>query len=222
MITFPGPQPLRFVFSVAALAGASLLIGVPGAQAQPPPSCQPQPTNGPTSLTLGQLFNMGGTCLVGDKEFHNFQFTAGGFGSGFDQDDLAVFEYFPIADDGGLTLNFQGGAAQSAFTGEVTFTYDVLITEPTHFVQTVTGSVLPGPSSPLSGTIISSSSFSGSNTWTVTNILSTPGATLINQAFNDVIQGVNEEQVPAPLPIFGAAAAFGCSRRIRARIRNVA
>lgn len=174
--------------------------------------------------TIADLAAIGNTCLVGDKLYtitdttgldgltnvmiSSFQGTqhsitiqnSGGLGpiSG-----TAAFNYtIAVSGSPELMTKWQADTAGS-LVGQ---TYDV-VTNATGSAATSTINIPgnPGPKGPFDFTPFTASS---NFTNTITN-----GAVPVQQLTNTVIQ------TPGPLPILGAGAAFGFSRRLRSRVK---
>jgi hypothetical protein len=183
------------------------------------------------TYSIAQLESLGATgCKIGDKIYSNFSFTGISTGN-YSFSLLDVDHTFS-----GSGLNFMG----SSFS----YSYDVALAgaipgqEFLSFVTAATGTATAGslvytktlsvPAQGLTST--------GSNTGTATPVDFDPGtvgpvsftgsltrtAGRINFIEDTLSQKFAEPPaVPSPLPIFGAAAAFGYSRKLRRRIPTV-
>lgn len=189
---------------------------------------------GPFSLTLVTGANSANTCTVNDKTLSNFAVPAG-FTAGF----FTFTEPTPGAHE----LSFQPiTPASFAVGGPYTFSYTIAVTSGiesirgqsndisssvqtpppagTHSTQTVNGAVVTtsnsslGLPSPISFLSTPQTTLNATEQITVTAGVITGWKTTYYQTSFFV------EPTPGPLPLLGAASAFGFSRRIRRRIKS--
>lgn len=171
-------------------------------------------------------------CTIGDKTFSNLNFTAYGAqaninglvetGGGFiDSEDTVTFEYIPLSDEYKVSFNFaQGANASFVPTTAYDFTYDLEITQAGqnagYKFATFTASSDPNNSvtSTTNPATIAGTTFA---TTTSTVAATNDGANSFNVA---VTQFIPTSPVPGPLPLAGAAMAFGFSRRLRKRLHH--
>jgi len=184
-------------------------------------------------LTAGNGFQ----CYTGDKLYKNFVLTGTGWSTG---------SYIAnITDNGGPlqqhTLQFTG-FGNAVQQGEYSWTYDVEIwTGPEKIFGYSSGVDASGVGATFTKTIHSTAPLGALNTVTETTGSPTPLTAIspsttvsfqgsfslagtTGNSFSDSIyqKPFNIDKVPGPLPLMGAAAAFGFSRKIRRRIKAVA
>lgn len=190
----------------------------------------------PTTACL--LSNLSGCVLVkGDKKISNIVFSSIPAG---------LFANISLSENSGawnLTTSFEG---QTFLSPGVTMTYDLMVTNPAKYLvltdisnttnkpfmtgsstDTLTqtaGAPIVGPLTSTDGAI-TSGSWTGTSTQNVSfsRTFSTSGTATISSISHTFTQSTQPTStVPAPLPLLGAAAAFGFTRRLRSRIKNSA
>jgi hypothetical protein len=189
--------------------------------------------------TITQLTTGGFSCEIGDKQYSDFTGFAGfdGMTSGFTFTKM------------GASHTFQG-TGFNAPTGTYTYGFKVALFNPPSgqafksFVTDASGSDTGGTfnytkslssDAPDTGDSMSSAPGSAGNMVNFTTpypdgqIAPVTFAATINVtsgvltgSTDSVNQQRNGEEVPGPLPLLGAGAAFGFSRRLRSRIKKVA
>ncbi len=175
---------------------------------------------------LSSLATCGG--LIGDKNFTGFSLT--GF-TARPGDKISVTEY-----DGVWSV-------QTLFTPQTTGTvngtlkYNVAITGTPFTFNTASVSV-NGSNGPISGNPAVTSTITGITPAFTADVLSSPAVRTFANNTKTIAVSQNftasagrrlsafttdfTQNVPAPLPLLGAGAAFGFSRRLRSRIKNSA
>jgi hypothetical protein len=203
-------------------AGALTFVGTAPARAVACPN---------SSVQLGTLIPLSYSCDQG-----NFTFTLTGF-TGFVGTDSIAFSN-PTADK--FTYGIQANAPWTVGGSPYTFSYSVAALAPNQKIVSYTSDL---SSSVAPGTDAGTWSVTGNNGPAITS-LGTPAATLSTspilttatftgslnvtagniQQVNSTItaQTQSTSEVPSPLPILGAGAAFSFSRRIRNRIKLAA
>jgi hypothetical protein len=187
------------------------------------------------------------SCVLteGDKTISNISIGGGGFTPTGTQDLM-----FSIASGSWVVQTVfgpnQGTTADSTEADPILLNYTITINDPTKYfnkwtiqgddntltggntVQTVT--VTGGNPSPVSLTSnnasppIPADSMFMTNTQSinVTSSFYTNGSTTFNSISQKFTQRMDSQGVPGPLPLLGAGAAFGFSRRLRNRIKQLA
>jgi len=189
--------------------------------------------------TTGQLTTPGFSCEIGDKQYSAFS----GFG-GFASTSGFTFT------QNGASHTFQG-TGLNANVGSYTYGFTVALFNPPagqafkSFVTDASGSDTGGTfnynktlssSAPATGNSFSSAPGSSGNmvdfttpypsgelgpvTFAATINVTQGVLTGTTDSVNQQLNGTSE--VPGPLPLLGAGAAFGFSRRLRSRIKKVA
>lgn len=213
------------------VASTLLTISAPAARAQPAPV-------GPCGDTAGSIVigTPGFSCKIGDKIYRNFSASGDALGSA-----EAQFQWSKIGTD---QYNL---SVQSVFNpGTYTLTYNVDITDtnnvfkelrtsatssgtdPSPVWQKSLAAVPPTTPSPLIATATSPGGASvigifpdDVKTAPFTSTL-TVTANSVTQIQDTLTQKPHTSSVPGPLPLLGAGAAFGFSRKLRRRIKVVA
>lgn len=196
---------------------SSFLIAPGGAQAQS--ACL-------TGQTWSQLVALGSTgCSIGDKIFKNFStgsFTAGSF-------DIT-------AQPSGYSLQ---GSSLSLGTGTYNYSYDVVVTNPGNVFDKYRTTISTASLLTTDGTGSLTATGEGTSTSVVSNNNSTAGNVVTfnanatsttftgqiivtNGVMDTYTNRLSQRAVPGPLPILGAGAMFGFSRRLRSRISKAA
>lgn len=215
---------------LAALVGFLPLALVPGAKAAP--LCSDGGFAGSGAYSVSLLVGLGSTgCQIGDKIYSDFSFTnltSGVFGftkSGIDHtfsgsslnftDTTNPFTYsYKVAITGSVPgqefTKFSTGANGTNTTTALSFTKNLVATTTspaTSTTATAGGGVVNFPAGTVGPvTFASTLNLSGGKIDTISDSLS--------QKFAE------PTEVPSPLPLFGAAAAFGFSRKLRGRIKH--
>jgi hypothetical protein len=183
-------------------------------------------------------FGTGGTvteCIIGDKKYSNFSYTSVG-GTGVSATDTFQFSQLGASQEF-HNLNVQSSTSFLGTTVTLTYTIEILAPstlELESYTSNITGDVMTswaqsfvgngGPSSTAGYPTLAQEATTPmvdflpgttSDTLTTTLIASNSGAG-VTQFANRVTQ------TPGPLPILGAGAAFGFSRKLRKRIKSVA
>ncbi len=239
----------RFGFRPALLAKAGVLAAAAALSLQAGESKAQQAPGDKISCLVSEV--LGGTCnggapiTIGDKTLSALSFN--GFTPGL-SDSILFTQITPVFYQ--LQYNFDP-QAQSNITGSVGYTISITpaglaagneflaaqanITGGNllggSFTTTITSATLPGP---LTATSASNPSATGfflddtvAATFTQTFAASAPagqGPSTINSFGIQFTQTKpsTDTSVPGPLPILGAGAAFGMSRKLRSRIKQVA
>jgi hypothetical protein len=183
--------------ALAAMAGGVLAAG----------TLAPSPTHAADcdTVPLSSLYVPGAEFVCGDTKYYNFT------SADFDINGTAAFSQSP---DGTVhTLAFTGFdppglVGPSTYT--INFNVDVLSSDT--IINYASGTTATGPSPSDSLTLISSP-----NPYEFTGILEISDSSTTVTAWN-----LSVTQTPGPLPILGAGAAFGVSRKLRRRIKSVA
>lgn len=237
------PPMKKTAFTAGLLTAASLFFG-PASHAQvSPPSgtpkghCSVSGLGGTAAYDIAALVNLGSDgCFLGDKLYYDFSFdgitsglytftlnekdhTFSGAGLNFTgtsfEYDYKVALYNPVP--GQQFLSFNTDASGSATTGELA--YSKGLTATTVPLGTVGPSTSFAPGGGAGAIIPFHSGDVGpvafSSVLTLTN-------GKIDTITDTLSQKFNGTTVPGPLPILGAGAAFGFSRRLRSRIKQVA
>ncbi len=224
---------LRTILPYVGIAVSTAVLGTSPAQAgtaTPLPSC---PMLGSLLSDLLPGGSQEAGCSVGDKNFYDFQYTG-----------VKSADSIAVAIGGGAsnhTLNFTGlGATNYWSQGGGMLSYKAEVnTNSSNFIYKLTGGMttsLSGTSATgdiitsqptvaggaCSGTVSFDCTASGYLYSPITTMVgvtnefqvSSGGATGITQISNTIYQ-----KVPGPLPVMGAAAAFGFSRKLRRTIR---
>lgn len=181
---------------LAAMAGGMLAAG----------ALAPSPTHAADckTVSLNSLYVAGAEFFCGDKRYYDFS------SADFDIKGTAAFTQSP---DGTVhTLAFTGFDSPGLGVGTYTINFSVDVTPPNTIISYATGTTATGTSLSDSLNLISSP-----NPYDFTGILEITNANTTVTAWNLTIT-----QTPGPLPILGAGAAFGVSRKLRRRIKSVA
>ncbi|MFN6352454.1 MAG: hypothetical protein ACK40D_06205 [Cyanobacteriota bacterium] len=182
---------------LAAMAGGLLAAG----------ALAPSPARADCdTVSLSDLYVVGAEFFCGDKKYYEFS------SADFDIPGTAAFSQSP---DGTVhTLAFTG-FTPPGLAGPATYTinFKVDVTPPNTIIDSTSGTIPSGMMSISDSLTLTSSP----NPYEFTGILeiTDPGTTVT--AWNLTIT-----QTPGPLPILGAGAAFGVSRKLRRRIKSAA
>jgi hypothetical protein len=189
----------------------------------------------------------GFACTIGDKIYSNFSYSSvlnqygPSFSSGIDPTDQ--FSFSTIG-PGGLIHNLNVQSLNSFINSKVTLTYDVTVVGSSNVLNTYSGNitgdnatlwamslaatnaaspsltqgppVYPGLNQSATTPTLSFNPNVTSTTFTST-LLADPNGAGVTQFSNRLTQAV-----PGPLPILGAGAAFGFSRKLRRRVNLAA
>jgi hypothetical protein len=184
--------------------------------------------------TVAQLTTSGFNCFIGDKVFSDFTFS--GLSTGF----YGFSEFGASTTFSGAALNFTG----SSFT----YGYKVALYNPIpgqaflSYNTNAGGSAVSGGALAYSKSLSTTSPVSGPSTATETTVapivtfspVTTGPVTFTStltrtsgkvDTLSDTLNQAKDpsiNDVPGPLPLLGAGAAFGFSRRLRSRIKQVA
>ncbi|MFW6731873.1 MAG: hypothetical protein ACODUE_09095 [Synechococcus sp.] len=174
--------------------------------------------------TVADYVGLGSTgCTSGDKIYSNFSFTGFGASTGLSITDAGLQHTFSASG-----LNFGAGTTAS-------YSYTVAIAPGNPYASFLgyrTGATTSDVFNPLVGTKTLtgipnggvSTSTDGNNGNVVLYIPTIPGPINFTGSINvtsgrmDVLTDTLAQNVPGPLPILGAAAALGYSRRLRKRL----
>ena len=203
-----------------------------------------------TATSLTTFLASGFECTVGDKNFSNFTYnisnpamgpTAAGINTSVTT--TASGNFYTVLFQANSPGSWMGSTA-SPTTGTLGFTVTVNSLS-TDLITSITGAVnssIPGSTytwnTTSSGSVAPPATCQGTESInSCTGIgsnpppLSLPGvtSTVVSTSFTTGTDGVQSVQntiiqspVPGPLPILGAGAAFGFSRKLRTRIKSVA
>lgn len=233
----PKPQFAHVTISTAILAAASsFALMAPSAKAD---TCGP--------LSYSSISTSGFSCQLGDKTYSNFEFTGTGdwTSSSFSFSNTIPapgLEQHTFNGTGtfspGFTYNYTYKMAIDSPAGPNEYQFDAFRTGLTSSsltgtnlglnTLTATGSSTYGPS--ISSTangggignvvdITTGSGYLGNDRGPLTF----NGSIVVSQGqMNVFTDSVSQRQAPGPLPILGAGAAFGFSRKLRNRIKSAA
>lgn len=228
---------MRFLQKTLAAAGLTAITVMAGAT----PSQAQQFSGCGTSSASGNIFGAGGflefittngSCAIGDKTYSNFNTSE--WGNFPDDATISIAE----SGTGGLThtITLASSNGFNSIAGAATeydFDYNIAVTS-TNYLE----KWRPGSTSSLFNQDWSLTTTATNPTTTInrdeTSGLSplsnfNPNATdsfftntLVAAAGLDGVNAITQtvSQVPGPLPILGACAAFGFSRKLRARIKS--
>ncbi|MEY4353997.1 MAG: hypothetical protein RLZZ609_2238 [Cyanobacteriota bacterium] len=182
---------------LAAMAGGLLAAG----------ALAPSPTRAADCPTvdIAALYIPGSEFLCGDKKYYEFS------SADFDVIGSASFSQSP---DGTVhTISFSDFTGQGLPLGTYTLNFKVDVTPP----QMIINELSSVTSSGGSGYVDSLTLTSSPNPYEYTGVLeiNDPNTFVTNWRLEVV-------QTPGPLPVLGAGAAFGFSRKLRRRIKTVA
>lgn len=229
----PLPTMKKLTLTVSLMAAASLSFGAPAHAA--PVDCSTGGLGGSAAWNITLLTALGSDgCFTGDKVYSDFSFT--GISTGF-------FGFTISGKDhtfSGSSLNFTGSsftysykvslfnavpgqefksystdASGSATTTSLDYSKDLSTTTP------VTGpSTSFAPGGGQGPIVIFAPGEVGPVTFSSTLTLNGGKIDTITDTLSQKLDGI--EPTPGPLSILGAGAAFGFSRRLRSRIKQVA
>lgn len=180
---------------LAAMAGGVLAAG----------ALAPNPTHAADcdTVSLKALYVAGAEFFCGDKKYYNFS------SADFDINGTASFSQ---SLDGTVhTLAFTGFDSPGLSVGTYTINFSVDVTPPNSIISFASGTTA-----------------SGTDLTDALNLTSSPnpydftGTLEINPGTKVTAWNLTITQTPGPLPILGAGAAFGISRKLRRRIKSVA
>lgn len=205
---------------------------------------------GNSGMAMWSDIKAGGfTCVIGDKTYSNFSFSASkldplnGLFSGIHDDDVFSFSTIGAL---GLVHNLNVQSASSFQNARVLLNYDVAVSSGTNkfkdYSSNITGdngtqwglsvaaTNAPGSPSKTSGYPSLGNSATTPDVAFAANTTSSTFANTLdaNAAGNGVTQFANRltqqttTQTPGPLPLLGAGAAFGFSRKLRNRVKLAA
>lgn len=213
-----------FGAAIASALAAPLVFSAPS-QAQG--ACATSGVGGTDLYNIGALTGLGSTgCQIGDKVYSDFSFS--GFTSG-------AFTFTQIGD---FQHTFSGSGLALAPTGPYTYSYKVTPLDPSQFIDTYRTDIASsfiGPATTASNALANNQS-GGISTATLNP--NTQGANVdlpdafVPVVFTGTINVINgrvdtltdsliqkgftpQASAPSPLPILGAAAAFGSVRKLR-------
>lgn len=232
-------KTLRSTFLLAGLLGSVTLFHATAANAA---------VTGCNGGNAGQALwsditgTPGFTCTIGDKIYSNFTYTSVINTTGFPVSGIDLNDQFSFSTLGalGLTHNISIQSANSYMNTRVSLGYTVTRTGPPNFFKNYSGNItgdngttwalsIAATNAPFSpstttgypalaqfATTPDVAFTSGTTTSTFTNLL------IADQNGNGVTQFANRltQEVPGPLPLLGAGAAFGFSRKLRRRTRQ--
>lgn len=245
MLSLGGPsiflfmKTLRSTFLLAGLLGSVTLLHDTAANAA---------VTGCAGGTSGQALwsdivgTPGFTCTIDDKAYSNFTYSSVINTAGFTYSGIDLTDQFSFSTIGalGLTHNMNVQSSNSFMNARVSLGYTVTRVGPPNFFKNYSGNITGdngtnwalsisatnAPSSPSTtsgyptlaqaATTPNVAFSSGTTTSTFTNLL------IADQNGNGVTQFSNRltQEVPGPLPLLGAGAAFGFSRKLRRRTRQ--
>ncbi len=181
---------------LAAMAGGVLVAGALAPSPTLAADCE--------TVSLSSLYVAGAEFFCGDKKYYNFS------SADFAVNGTASFSQSP---DGTVhTLAFTGFDSPGLSVGTYTINFSVDVLPPNTIISYATGTTAIGTS--LSDSLTQTSS---PNPYDFTGVLEITAPDTTVTAWNLTIT-----QTPGPLPILGAGAAFGISRKLRRRIKSVA
>ena len=235
---WPSAWPKALLGAAVVLASAGSLLAAGGAQAANNYSCVPRSTAGPggfVNLAFSAI-GVGDTVSCADKKF-----TVNGFDFGGNTGNIN-FEWVEVDPTPGYTddlfstdINFSPSVVgpQTGF-----FDYGVQVTQPGWVFNTVQldSTVAVNPTSPgvtsvikeiRSGPLLNSINGGQVGPIPLAGVTSLSVRDTWSVAQGDVLTNVKDtftqaSEVPGPLPLLGAAAAFGWSRRLRSRVKPAA
>jgi|GEM_PF-4511936 hypothetical protein len=233
--------PMRFSHGSAILLSLSAGLAIFSPQSASAALCTPGVDSGTFTYAQWEAAVAGGdniTCTVGDKTYSNFQFTSGDWSS-------SSFSISNVPTAGMEQHSFAAAGGYGVAGGTLSYSYDVTIIPATSPMRLYAFATQIGSSSPLGinagskdlmayvtgGTPICplvSASFSSDGAGSASSptcmhdltgmTLNYSGNVMVTQGlvntFSDTIV-----QTPGPLPIIGAGAALGFSRKLRGRVK---
>lgn len=184
----------------------------------------------------------GFTCTIDDKIYSNFTYSSVIYDGGFPTSGIDLNDQFSFSTIGtlGLTHNLNVQSANSYMNTQVSLGYTVTRVGPPNYFKHYSGNITGDNSTNWSLSIAATNApLSPSTTAgypalaqfaTTPNVAFTSGTTtstfsnlfIANQNGLGVTQFSNRltQEVPGPLPLLGAGAAFGFSRKLRRRTRQ--
>jgi hypothetical protein len=216
------------VLGAVLTTGALALSGSLISPAQAQPQCSTAGLGGSGAFNIAGLLGLGSTgCQIGDKVYSDFSFPSNNWNTGS--------SFFTFTNSSDLEHTFSGSGLQ-LLAGTYTYTYKVTALNPAQPIAMYTTDFAGSPvmsnldavknlgnninSSDSIATYVANVSTSGN---TVTLTPAAPAVIFDNTltVTNGRIDVITDSlvQAPGPLPILGAGAAFGFSRKIRRRIK---
>ncbi|MFM9089684.1 MAG: hypothetical protein ACKOPT_16420 [Cyanobium sp.] len=210
-----------FPLGTALTAGLLSLSTIALGPAQAQTAC----TNGVSASFLVGLGVAG--CVIGDKQYGNFSFSANLLSS------TGTYNFTNTDVDHTFS-----GAGLGLLTGTYTYSYDVVALDPTQYINiyrtdlgtsAIGGATASNQLANSVNALDSLASIPGSSPGNLVNIAQVPSGTPVTftgtlTVSNGRIDTITDslQQAPGPLPILGAGAAFGFSRKLRKRIKATA
>lgn len=242
------PKMKKIKFAAAILAATTVSLGAIAPAKAAVTGC----AGGTSGMAMwSDIKTPGFTCVIGDKTYSNFSYSsaildnANSVFSGIDDSDTFQFSTIGAL---GLVHNLNVQSANSFQNATILLNYDLAITSGTNTLMDYSGNItgdngtqwalsLASTNAPFSPSQTASYPTLGQSA-TIPDVAFTTGSTstavansfVANANGNGVTQFSNRvtqktmdpTETPGPLPLLGAGAAFGFSRRIRSRIKAAA